>query len=330
MPNYILTSDGELYHHGVKGQKWGVRRYQNPDGSLTEAGKKRQLKRLAGSGQVTLPKGTALMRVSKNDAGDNKSGTKLYVNPDKDEHEVYKNMIGTNRILENGKAYVHKYLSSKEISIPSIKQQSKIERDLVKDASIRKEMIDSLMKKGMTREQATSAVKPINMGVEYLKASPWLLAAPFNPMVTAMGLSIPNAKKNEQLKLIRNSIGDQDNKRLNETFERNLKSKGYNAYRDTNDRRSGIDMKKSIVVIDPDKNTRLRDSHRMTKEEYGKAYANRKVYQNKKITKNVSYEDLAKDGEKYYDKLKEQYVVSKNSAEQRKKILEEHRDELND
>lgn len=31
----------ELYHHGVLGQKWGVRRYQNADGSLTAQGKKR-------------------------------------------------------------------------------------------------------------------------------------------------------------------------------------------------------------------------------------------------------------------------------------------------
>lgn len=31
----------ELYHYGVKGMKWGVRRYQNKDGSLTAEGKKR-------------------------------------------------------------------------------------------------------------------------------------------------------------------------------------------------------------------------------------------------------------------------------------------------
>ena len=48
MSDYYLTSsasfisDDELYHYGVKGQKWGVRRYQNKDGSLTAAGKKRR------------------------------------------------------------------------------------------------------------------------------------------------------------------------------------------------------------------------------------------------------------------------------------------------
>lgn len=41
MSQWVVYYGDELYHHGIKGQKWGIRRWQNEDGSLTPEGVKR-------------------------------------------------------------------------------------------------------------------------------------------------------------------------------------------------------------------------------------------------------------------------------------------------
>lgn len=46
METIFIPHSDYLEHHGIKGQKWGVRRYQNSDGSYTDAGRKRYSKQL--------------------------------------------------------------------------------------------------------------------------------------------------------------------------------------------------------------------------------------------------------------------------------------------
>ena len=56
---YTCSMKNELYHYGIKGQQWGVRRFQNEDGSYTNAGKNRYgIGSLFGLGKSDKPKYT--------------------------------------------------------------------------------------------------------------------------------------------------------------------------------------------------------------------------------------------------------------------------------
>lgn len=79
-----FRAESELCHHGILGQKWGVRRYQNEDGSLTDAGKRRygELENFrASNGMKVAPAKNGYVRVMRKIAsgrGMERMSTKTY------------------------------------------------------------------------------------------------------------------------------------------------------------------------------------------------------------------------------------------------------------
>ena len=72
----------ELYHYGVKGMKWGIRRYQNKDGTLTKEGKKRLAKEASNyyKQEAVKREQSSASRVSKiNDILNNAQSDKMSV-----------------------------------------------------------------------------------------------------------------------------------------------------------------------------------------------------------------------------------------------------------
>lgn len=99
---YIIHSDDELHHHGIKGMHWGVRRYQNEDGSLTEAGKRR-IKRLDNTMAKyakRIEKRSNRIRNREESFNNSKRKQKLLIKKAKNEQK-YESVKGKNQVIRD-------------------------------------------------------------------------------------------------------------------------------------------------------------------------------------------------------------------------------------
>lgn len=136
------TQTDYLCHHGVLGMKWGVRRYQNLDGSLTAAGRKRALK---DQKQVNKKANKASSRENLTKERTIKAGTKMYRTSVKSyedlEGSTYVSYLDVDRNHYNGgwirkmagsdKAYEHSFELKEDLKIPSREKQQSVINEVV-------------------------------------------------------------------------------------------------------------------------------------------------------------------------------------------------------
>ena len=148
----------ELYHFGVKGQKWGVRRYQNPDGSLTAAGKKREYKK-------SLKTDKKIRRGLELDAYDSARFANLYSKTSKSYSKKYEKAISKDPTKSNPKT--QRIENTKSLLDLNAKSWNRYNSNNVRRL---KDHVDNMISKYSDTKIKDIDVKMKKNGVEYIKS----------------------------------------------------------------------------------------------------------------------------------------------------------------
>ena len=295
--NHALSSD-ELYHWGIKGQKWGVRRYQNKDGTLTPAGKKRYSD---DSGDISEPKKSkhrlALEAKFKKAGLSDEEAAKQADKRIRTEKILV--AVGATTVAATTAYVVHKHLKEKSDSY--IKAGDSLQRiemtgdgklhDVFYAANDKSDKTKYAGMLGYTRQQQVGKAYMMDIGVQNdIKVAGrgksldtfkklYNSDADFRKVVdgaantnihggNAAGGNIKKLYDNFNSKMVDANV--KNNSAANKFFD-SLKSEGYGAIKDVNDMKfSGYNAKNPLIVFGQSNNLAVKTVKEMSKDEIGK------------------------------------------------------------
>ena len=177
----------ELYHHGIKGMKWGVRRFQRKDGSLTSAGKKRYLDDPSvKSSKAKMESDRAKQRLAN--AEYNKASNKASYIPTKSNRQAL-NKAYADKIKADSEYRRSKFDYSTNKEAARLRESGK---EIKNKSKHRLKLEEQYKKMGLTDEQAQAAA---NKRIRTEK----ILAASAALTVTACAAYVANKKLKDRI-----------------------------------------------------------------------------------------------------------------------------------
>ena len=133
----------ELYHYGILGQKWGVRRFQNPDGSLTAEGRQRYntFEKDAASSRIELQSNIADYR-KKIDNRNTKLGNRNFKN-EKQENRVRSRVERRNKRTEGRIEYLEESIAEVDSVLKKYRSLSVYDQKIINAQYIASKFIKS-------------------------------------------------------------------------------------------------------------------------------------------------------------------------------------------